>query len=359
MENIRILGISTYRPEEIAEPIGRLEGSKHISIDHTKGFVNKYVSAFINAGREVSTGEYDVVIVSSPGLLSFFMCIVCLVHTTPLIIRLIGNYWRVSDIMMRRSVAELNISSIFRSSVRSILSKISFILVDGCIVVSEDLVEVVERNTSVRRENISVVHYPINLDRYTSGYSRNFVEQYHIQTEKILSVIFHAEFYPKYRGFKDLIRLINRVLCDYSDVSLVVAGWGEHYDKLVSDFDHDRIHFVGYVENIPDLYAATDILLYNSYMDGYPNVILEAQAAGVPVISNPKFGMREQISHLETGVLAQLDGQYESYIREMLDGKIDIRKLGYNSQQAVREHNTPESISQDLSHGVENIIGNK
>lgn len=356
MNDPRLLGVSAYRTDEIAKPIKKLKGSQSISVDHSKSFIRKYLLVFIRGNREISTGEYNAVVVNSPGLISFLMGILCLIHRIPLIIRLIGDYWWVSDIMVRRSLNELNITSLFMSLGRLILSKISFILADGCLVVSKELIEVVEQNTGIRRENISVVHYPVDFNKFASGNGEDFVKNHQINTERVLSVVFHAEFYPKYRGFKDVISLASKVLSDYPDISLVVAGWGKHYSRLSMFFRHDRIHFVGFVNNIADLYAATDILLYNSYMDGYPNVILEAQAAGVPVISNPKFGMNEQINHLNTGILAQVDGHYEDYLRDSLDGKLNIEELGRRAYQSVQEHNSPESISRDLSCAVKEIV---
>ena len=52
-----------------------------------------------------------------------------------------------------------------------------------------------------------------------------------------------------------------------------------------------------------DLYALADVFVYVSDLDGYPNVVLEAQTAGVPVVANDAHGMCDQITDGETGYL--------------------------------------------------------
>lgn len=55
----------------------------------------------------------------------------------------------------------------------------------------------------------------------------------------------------------------------------------------------DRVHFLGFRSDIPDLLAAIDVLVISSDTEGFSLVMAEALAAGVPVVSTPVAGPSE------------------------------------------------------------------
>ncbi len=81
------------------------------------------------------------------------------------------------------------------------------------------------------------------------------------------------------------------------DHDLVIAGAG----PLAGDLARlaarlkiaDRVHLVGYRDDVPRILAASDVLLLSSEWEGMPNVVLEAMAAGKPVVATEVEGVRE------------------------------------------------------------------
>jgi len=65
----------------------------------------------------------------------------------------------------------------------------------------------------------------------------------------------------------------------------------------------NRIVFLGYREDIPDLLASCDLFILPSLCEGLPLSILEAMAASKPVIASAVGGNKEVIVHGETGLL--------------------------------------------------------
>ena len=55
----------------------------------------------------------------------------------------------------------------------------------------------------------------------------------------------------------------------------------------------NRVRFVGYRADLPDLYAAADALLLPSRYDAFANVCLEAAATGIPVVTSGATGAAE------------------------------------------------------------------
>lgn len=64
-----------------------------------------------------------------------------------------------------------------------------------------------------------------------------------------------------------------------------------------------HILFLGSRSDVPDLMGAADLLCAPSYFEGHPLVILEALAAGLPVVAARSVGITEAIRHGETGLL--------------------------------------------------------
>ena len=80
---------------------------------------------------------------------------------------------------------------------------------------------------------------------------------------------------------------IFRVICDKRPKSrLILVGEGpqlencKEYAKQLKVYDN--VIFTGRRDDVQDIYSALDVLLFPSMYEGFPNVVLEAQTAGLP-----------------------------------------------------------------------------
>jgi len=109
-------------------------------------------------------------------------------------------------------------------------------------------------------------------------------------------------------GWKGVDGLI-RTLPALPDVGLVIVGDGPLYADLVALAQtlgvEERVCFVGTVprEQVPAYLKACDIFVLNSTYEGLPHVVLEAAAAGLPVIATDVGGTREVLQDMENGQL--------------------------------------------------------
>jgi glycosyltransferase involved in cell wall biosynthesis len=88
-------------------------------------------------------------------------------------------------------------------------------------------------------------------------------------------------------------------------VHCALAGVGELEGRLKSQARalrlEDRIHFLGYRSDVGTVLAALDVFVLTSEREGMANAMLEAMAAGVPVVSTPVSGADEALSRDRTG----------------------------------------------------------
>lgn len=108
----------------------------------------------------------------------------------------------------------------------------------------------------------------------------------------------------------DAFALVIRSLLGHSlgwSANLMIIGEGEELEKLKwlarAKRLEDRIHFLGRVEDARAYLKAFDIFTLTSRTEAFPYVILEAGAAGLPIIASEVGGIPEVITNPELGIL--------------------------------------------------------
>lgn len=93
----------------------------------------------------------------------------------------------------------------------------------------------------------------------------------------------------------------------HSGVNLVVAGDGPYLTEMKRSLAGKGAVFTGYVqgEELAGLYASCDLFVFPSTTDTFGNVVLEAQASGLPVIVTPFGGPRENVEAGSTGLVVE------------------------------------------------------
>jgi glycosyltransferase involved in cell wall biosynthesis len=104
-----------------------------------------------------------------------------------------------------------------------------------------------------------------------------------------------------------LVDALPALLETHPDIELLWAGTGplqeELRDRAGSLGVGAHIAFLGQCENVPDLMGACDALWVPSFFEGHPLLILEALAAGLPVVAARSLGITEAVRNGETGLL--------------------------------------------------------
>ena len=110
------------------------------------------------------------------------------------------------------------------------------------------------------------------------------------------------------KGIPELMEAFLQLDKQFPEVRLLLAGCFEKEDPLPADIRrrlarHPHIIFAGPVQDTPSFYAAADIVVLPSHREGLPTVVLEAQAAGRPVVGAQATGIVDVVTDGETGLL--------------------------------------------------------
>ena len=163
------------------------------------------------------------------------------------------------------------------------------------------------------------------------------------------------------KGIADLLKVFSQLKSDYEFVCLLIIGDFEKGDRpdeqIVREVrSSEGIIITGFVDNAVPYYQVMDVLVFPSAREGFPNVPIEASAAGVPVVAYKATGTVDAVEHDNTGKLvATGDSQALVAAIRCYFGDEELRRIhGKNgrrmveekfSHQAVREYYAREYMS--------------
>ena len=147
-----------------------------------------------------------------------------------------------------------------------------------------------------------------------------------------------------------LISTFKEVLAAYSKAKLLIVGDGPLKAELTNYVQHlgikEKILFLGERDDIPQLLSIFDIFALSSLSEGISLVLLEAMAAGLPIVATDVGGNGELIEEGENGFLvpSQDIGAMSNGLKKILDND--------GLRQKISEANRKKAI---LEFGIERM----
>jgi glycosyltransferase involved in cell wall biosynthesis len=156
-----------------------------------------------------------------------------------------------------------------------------------------------------------------------------------------------------------LIQAFARVAEQFDNVKLLLVGRGftGAHDNTEDDLRHfvsdrrlaDKVSFLGYRPDIPELLQVMDVFCLTSLREGLPLGLVEAMAAGLPVVGTNVEGIRDVVTQGEDGVLVELGDV--TALKDALIGLVqDERwrdKLGRGGREkAVRKYSIQRCVGE-------------
>lgn len=123
----------------------------------------------------------------------------------------------------------------------------------------------------------------------------------------------------------------------------------------------DRVLFLGQRSDVPDLLAGCDVFVLPSLYEGLPLSVLEAMAAGKPVIATRIGGTDEAVVDGETGLLVPPADPHAlaQAIRALLDNPALAQRLATAGQASVHQKFSAETMVQRTMQVYEELLGRR
>jgi glycosyltransferase involved in cell wall biosynthesis len=166
------------------------------------------------------------------------------------------------------------------------------------------------------------------------------------------------------KGHKELLEAMAALKERYPVQALIVGGGRREAEMRESAAGlglAGQAHFLGQRRDVPDLLKAMDIFVLPSYSEGVSLALLEAMAAGRPVIATRVGGTPEVVTDGVTGLLipprdaAALAGALE----RLLSDPSMAKQLGENARRHVREHYSLDRLGREINTIYEGLVTKK
>jgi glycosyltransferase involved in cell wall biosynthesis len=142
------------------------------------------------------------------------------------------------------------------------------------------------------------------------------------------------------KGLSQVIQIYNELRKRRKDIELAIFG---NHSSTVKYDSVNEIHWLGRIDStkkLAQLYKDSHLLIYFSDIDNLPQVLTEAQASGLPIISKKIGGIPDIIEHNKNGFLVNSteDRALKTYIDFLLDSKVNYDTFSAESVKHAFEN---------------------
>ncbi|HBO45907.1 MAG TPA: hypothetical protein DD670_18700, partial [Planctomycetaceae bacterium] len=133
-------------------------------------------------------------------------------------------------------------------------------------------------------------------------------------------------------------------LADAPDCDLVLVGHGPQrceLERLAAEKGiSERVHFLGFRADVPAILARSSLLVLPSRWEGMPNVVLEAMAAGLPVIATNVEGVAELLGDDADGQMVPFGDMaaFAAAVTRVLSDRDLAERLGRRNRHRAAEY---------------------
>ncbi len=179
--------------------------------------------------------------------------------------------------------------------------------VDAVITPSEYMYKILEREGITTP--MEVIPTGVELEKFAAG-SRSWLRRrYRFQPQD--QILLYVGRLGEEKNLPFLLEVVREIMLRQPDLYLLLVGGGpdeEEFRRLVDEWDLEhRIIFTGLVNprKVIDYYLGADIFVFPSVIETQGLVILEAMAAGLPVVAMNREGPSSVVNSGEDGILVQ------------------------------------------------------
>lgn len=214
---------------------------------------------------------------------------------------------------------------------------------DKIIAVSNFTKRSIINDYSIPPHNIEVIPNGIDILKFNpniNGYGMR--KKLGFECEPIILYVGKLEWN---KGVDNLLIVFSKVVKEFPDAKLIIVGRGSQEKRLKKLADRINLTksaiFMGKVqsEELPLLFAASDVFVLPSLMEGFGIVLLEAMACGKPCITTKAGGSDDVVLNGETGLIVPPINQHSLYqaILTLLNDDDLAQKFGDAGRKRVEE----------------------
>lgn len=211
----------------------------------------------------------------------------------------------------------------------------------------------------VAPEQIDTLLHGADVKIYTVARNPEWLRKEFDLPENAAVIVTAARLDPG-KGYTSLLRAVAKVIEKNPTVHLIACGAGttgtgydEHIKQLATQLNLDgKVVFSNYRDDLPKIFAGSDIFCLPTKEDALPLVFLGAMASRLPVVGVYSGGVPEMVSHEESGLLSEpedVDTLAENLML-LLENKDLAKKYGERGREDALNKFNPLVISSEWAN---------
>lgn len=186
-----------------------------------------------------------------------------------------------------------------------VMARIGNALADRVVVNADAVRDFVHANERCPVRKMTVIPNGVDTERFRPG--RRDAAKARLGLDPALPVVGIVTRMRVRKGVEEFLRAMAEVRARFPKVSGVIVGEVDldaRLQGLVAEAGlEETLVFLGRRSDMPEVYAAFDLFVLSSHDEGMPRAVLEAMAAGLPVVATDVGGTGEVVRHGRTGLL--------------------------------------------------------
>jgi glycosyltransferase involved in cell wall biosynthesis len=217
----------------------------------------------------------------------------------------------------------------------SMLSRFSYKFVHKVICQSNDMAEDFLKIYRIPNQRITIINNPI-----TNSFPLKKIQE---PSDKIIKFITVGRL-SKEKGHIRILKMVSKLKFQFH---YTIIGKGPLKEDIFATIDkynlNEKITYIPFTKEVTKYMSLNDFFLQGSYVEGFPNTVLESCYVGTPVIAfNVPGGTKEIIDHGINGYLVETEEDYLYYLNNKL-GLLpkDVRnsvEIKFNKQKIISQY---------------------
>ena len=210
---------------------------------------------------------------------------------------------------------------------------------------SFNMQKIIVDNGYAKKEKLKVLANGSSNGIDTAFFSREAVSETDVSRHKrseVFTFVFVGRI-VKDKGTNELVHAFQRLKGKHENVRLLLVGpFEKELDPVLPDVEKsilegDNIEFVGFQNDVRPFMAAADVLVLPSYREGFPNVVMQAGAMGLPCVVTDINGCNEIIIPKENGLIVPPKDEVALYeaMKYAMEHSDEMRQMGERARSLI------------------------
>lgn len=218
---------------------------------------------------------------------------------------------------------------------------LKYTMYDHIITISRGILDVL-LDEGVDPHKITCVHSSVDASQYQQPATREaFLQEFNLP-EQSLTVGVIAQLIQR-KGHRYLLDVMPKLIKQHPQLQVLIFGKGpldaELKAKVLEQGLQGHVHFTGFRDDLHHWLGCLDLVVHPADIEGLGVSLLQAAAAGVPIIASRTGGIPEIVHHRENGLLIDIGDKQglQAAISELAGDPVTRKAMGEKAQMIVTQ----------------------